>query len=161
MKLLHLQLFWYEKHHTLLEMEDLPILTPAQEQELREWAKTRRKILSYEVHQQPWVKVNVDGFSSILELKPNGTLVEKTCSVSAVYRAYGRSATASCLSKSSAVNSSSNTKLLVTPKTMCTVVSSTSTAKSVPIASLPNSRIIKPIQFDVEKGAQVLLFCCG
>ncbi|ARV75282.1 MULTISPECIES: hypothetical protein [Vibrio] len=77
MKLLHLQLFWYEKHHTLLEMEDLPILTPAQEQELREWAKTRRKILSYEVHQQPWVKVNVDGFSSILELKPNGTLVEK------------------------------------------------------------------------------------
>ena len=77
MKLLHLQLFWYEKHHTLLEMENLPTLTPAQEQELREWAKTRRKILSYEVHQQPWVKVNVDGFSSILELKPNGTLVEK------------------------------------------------------------------------------------
>ena len=77
MKLLHLQLFWYEKHHTLLEMEDLPILTPAQEQELRKWAKTRRKILSYEVHQQPWVKVNVDGFSSLLELKPNGTLVEK------------------------------------------------------------------------------------
>ncbi|NVJ55629.1 MAG: hypothetical protein HWE19_04650 [Vibrionaceae bacterium] len=77
MKLLHLQLFWYEKHHTLLEMENLPPLTPAQEQELREWAKTRRKILSYEVHQQPWVKVNVDGFSSILELKPNGTLVEK------------------------------------------------------------------------------------
>ena len=77
MKLLHLQLFWYEKHHTLLEMEDLPILTPAQEQGLRKWAKTRRKILSYEVHQQPWVKVNVDGFSSLLELKPNGTLVEK------------------------------------------------------------------------------------
>jgi hypothetical protein len=77
MKLLHLQLFWYEKHHTLLEMEDLPILTPAQEKELREWAKTRRKILSYEVHQHAWLKVNVDGFSSTLHLKPNGTLVEK------------------------------------------------------------------------------------
>lgn len=77
MKLLHLQLFWYEKHHTLLEMEDLPVLTPTQEQELKEWVKCRRKILSYEAHQQPWVKVNVDGFSSTLHLKPNGTLVEQ------------------------------------------------------------------------------------
>lgn len=77
MKLLHLQLFWYEKHHTLLEMENLPVLTSAQEKELQDWAKTRRKILSYEVHQQPWVKISVDGFSSILELKANGKLVEK------------------------------------------------------------------------------------
>ncbi|MFV0576449.1 MAG: hypothetical protein ACK5NC_13690 [Vibrio sp.] len=77
MKLLHLQLFWYEKYHALLEMEDLPILSPTQEQELKEWIKTRRKILTFEVHQQPWVKVNIDGFSSILELKPNGKLTEK------------------------------------------------------------------------------------
>ncbi len=77
MKLLHLQLFWYEKHHTLLEMEDLPSLTPAQEQELKEWVKQRRKILSYEVHQQTWVKVNVDGFASQIRLNPNGTLSEK------------------------------------------------------------------------------------
>ncbi len=77
MKLLHLQLFWYETHHILLEMENLPVLTPAQQKTFAEWAKTRRKILSYEVHQQPWVKVKADGFSSILELKPNGSLIEK------------------------------------------------------------------------------------
>ncbi|WP_087020634.1 hypothetical protein [Thaumasiovibrio subtropicus] len=77
MKLLHLQLFWYETYHTLLEMEDLPILTPSQEAALKKWSKTRRKILSYEMHQQPWLKVNVDGFSSQLELKPNGTLIER------------------------------------------------------------------------------------
>ncbi|OXX54395.1 hypothetical protein B9J80_07395 [Vibrio sp. V12_P9A6T4] len=77
MKLLHLQLFWYEKHHTLLEMEALPTLTPIQEQALAEWVKCRRKILSFEAHQHTWVKVNVDGFSSALHLKPNGTLVER------------------------------------------------------------------------------------
>ncbi|OXX21415.1 hypothetical protein [Vibrio sp. V08_P9A1T1] len=77
MKLLHLQLFWYEKHHTLLEMEALPTLTPTQEQALAEWVKCRRKILSFEAHQHTWVKVNVDGFSSALHLKPNGTLVER------------------------------------------------------------------------------------
>ncbi|WP_047688781.1 hypothetical protein [Vibrio sp. ZOR0018] len=77
MKLLHLQLFWYEKHHTLLEMEVLPTLTPTQEQALAEWVKCRRKILSFEAHQHTWVKVNVDGFSSALHLKPNGTLVER------------------------------------------------------------------------------------
>lgn len=77
MKLLHLQLFWYEKHHTLLEMEALPTLTPSQEQALAEWVKCRRKILSFEAHQHTWVKVNVDGFSSALHLKPNGTLVER------------------------------------------------------------------------------------
>jgi hypothetical protein len=76
MKLLHLQLFWYEQHHTLLEMEDLPTLTPAQAQALRAWSQQRRKILSYEVHQHPWVKVNIDGFSSMLHLQPNGTLSE-------------------------------------------------------------------------------------
>lgn len=77
MKLLHLQLFWYEKHHTLLELEALPQLSPAQQQELEEWIKTRRKILSYEVHQHAWIKVNADGFSSLLTFKPNGTLIEK------------------------------------------------------------------------------------
>ncbi|EGR0792299.1 hypothetical protein ACN1SY_000910 [Vibrio cholerae] len=77
MKLLHLQLFWYEKHHTLLELEALPQLSPAQQQELEEWVKTRRKILSYEVHQHAWIKVNADGFSSLLTFKPNGTLIEK------------------------------------------------------------------------------------
>ncbi len=77
MKLLHLQLFWYEKHHTLLEMEALPTLTPTQEQALIEWVKCRRKILSFEAHQHTWVKVNVDGFSSALHLKPNGTLFER------------------------------------------------------------------------------------
>lgn len=77
MKLLHLQLFWYEKHHTLLEMEALPTLTLTQEQALAEWVKCRRKILSFEAHQHTWVKVNVDGFSSALHLKPNGTLVER------------------------------------------------------------------------------------
>lgn len=76
MKLLHLQLFWFEKHHTLLEMEDLPTLTPTQEKELKKWVSKRRKILSYEVHPQPWVKVNIDGFSSQIQLKPNGTLTE-------------------------------------------------------------------------------------
>lgn len=77
MKLLHLQLFWYENHHTLLEMEALPTLTSSQEQALAEWVKCRRKILSFEAHQHTWVKVNVDGFSSALHLKPNGTLVER------------------------------------------------------------------------------------
>ncbi|MGC9421892.1 hypothetical protein [Vibrio sp.] len=77
MKLLHLQLFWYEKHHTLLEMEALPTLTPTQEQALIEWVKCRRKILSFEAHQHTWVKVNMDGFSSALHLKSNGTLVEQ------------------------------------------------------------------------------------
>ncbi|EGQ9188533.1 hypothetical protein O1C43_002862 [Vibrio cholerae] len=77
MKLLHLQLFWYEKHLTLLELEALPQLSPAQQQELEEWIKTRRKILSYEVHQHAWIKVNADGFSSLLTFKPNGTLIEK------------------------------------------------------------------------------------
>jgi hypothetical protein len=77
MKLLHLQLFWYEKYHTLLELEDLPHLTSQQEAELKTWLHQRRKLLSYEVHQQQWVKVNVDGFSSILVLKPNGDLTEQ------------------------------------------------------------------------------------
>lgn len=77
MKLLHLQLFWYEKHHTLLEMEALPGLTPAQAQELKEWVKHRRKILSFEAHQRPWIKVNVDGFASELHLNPNGSLIER------------------------------------------------------------------------------------
>lgn len=77
MKLLHLQLYWYEKHHTLLELEDLPLLTPQQESGLRLWLNQRRKLLSYEVHQQQWVKVNIDGFSSILILKPNGDLTEQ------------------------------------------------------------------------------------
>ncbi|MEI8631331.1 hypothetical protein P4S72_02820 [Vibrio sp. PP-XX7] len=77
MKLLHLQLFWYEQHHTLLEMEALPDLSLTQEQQLKEWLKQRRKILTYEVHQHPWVKVNIDGFSSMLSLNPNGTLTEQ------------------------------------------------------------------------------------
>jgi hypothetical protein len=77
MKLLHLQLYWYEKHHTLLEMEDLPQLSAAQLSDLKSWLAQRRKILSYEVHPQAWVKVNVDGFSSTLVLKPNGQLVER------------------------------------------------------------------------------------
>ena len=77
MKLLHLQLFWYEKHHTLLEMEDLPLLTPRQESELRDWLAKRRKLLSYEVHAQPWVRINIDGFSSTLTLKPNGQVEEQ------------------------------------------------------------------------------------
>ncbi|MCE0494508.1 hypothetical protein [Vibrio salinus] len=77
MKLLHLQLFWYEKHHTLLEMEDLPQLTPNQQAELKQWIATRRKILSFEVHQQSWVKVNIDGHSSLLVLNPTGQLSEQ------------------------------------------------------------------------------------
>ncbi|CAM3545374.1 hypothetical protein VA7868_03048 [Vibrio aerogenes CECT 7868] len=77
MKLLHLQLFWYEYHHTLLEMEDLPVLTPAQMKIFQEWVKTRRKLLKYEVHQQVWVKTNVDGASSILTFSPDGTLTEQ------------------------------------------------------------------------------------
>lgn len=77
MKLLHLQLFWYEKHHILLEMEDLPTLTPYQETELKQWCAGRRKILNYEVHPQSWVKVNVDGYSSTLNLKSNGQLMEQ------------------------------------------------------------------------------------
>lgn len=77
MKLLHLQLFWYEKHHTLLEMEDLPLLTQRQESELKEWLHKRRKLLSYEIHAQPWVKVNIDGFSSALQLSPSGKVVEQ------------------------------------------------------------------------------------
>ncbi len=77
MKLLHLQLFWYEKYHALLDMEDLPTLSPSQAQELKHWLKKRRKILAYEVHHQPWVKVNVDGSSSSLLLLPNGALTEQ------------------------------------------------------------------------------------
>ncbi|SHO59022.1 hypothetical protein [Vibrio quintilis] len=77
MKLLHLQLFWYEYHHTLLEMEDLPVLSPAQMKIFQEWMKTRRKILKYEVHQQAWVKTNIDGASSVLNFSPDGTLTEK------------------------------------------------------------------------------------
>ena len=76
MKLLHLQLFWYEKHHTLLEMEDLPELSPAQHEELANWVKGRRKILNFEVHQHPWVKVNIEGGSSCLRLLPNGKVTE-------------------------------------------------------------------------------------
>ncbi|MBF9000926.1 hypothetical protein [Vibrio nitrifigilis] len=76
MKRLHLQLFWYEKHHTLLEMEDLPELSPTQHNELAEWIKGRRKILKFEVHQHPWVKVNIEGGSSCLRLLPNGKLSE-------------------------------------------------------------------------------------
>ncbi len=77
MKLLHLQLFWFEKHHILLELEDLPELTNSQQAELKQWIKSRRKLLSFEVHQQVWVKVNSDGFSSELIINPNGTLIEK------------------------------------------------------------------------------------
>jgi len=77
MKLLHQQLFWCEKYHTLLKMEELPHLTSRQVQELKEWGKNHRKILSYEVHQQLWLKLNKDGFPSVLDLKPNGSLVEK------------------------------------------------------------------------------------
>ncbi|WP_059122630.1 hypothetical protein [Vibrio sp. MEBiC08052] len=77
MKLIHLQLFWYEKYHTLLDMEDLPTLSPTQAQELKHWLRQRRKILAYEVHHQPWVKVNVEGASSSLCLLPNGTLTEQ------------------------------------------------------------------------------------
>lgn len=77
MKRLHLQLFWYERYQALLEMEDLPILTDSQLSELNVWMKKRRKILNYEVYQQPWIKVNEDGFSSIMELHPGGKLVEK------------------------------------------------------------------------------------
>lgn len=77
MKLLHLQLFWYEKYNMLLEMEDLPTLSPQQEKELKEWGKTRRKILSYEAHQHSWIKVSTEGCSSILELLPSGKVSEK------------------------------------------------------------------------------------
>ncbi|MCY9870114.1 hypothetical protein [Vibrio barjaei] len=77
MKLLHLQLFWHQTQNTLLEMEDLPVLTEQQQQDFKLWMKKRRKILSFEVHQQSWVKVNQDGFSSLIELRPNGSLVER------------------------------------------------------------------------------------
>ncbi len=75
MKLLHLQLFWHQTQNTLLEMEDLPVLTEQQQRDFKLWMKKRRKILSFEVHQQSWVKVNQDGFSSLIELRPNGSLV--------------------------------------------------------------------------------------
>ncbi|GAL20692.1 hypothetical protein ACPV5O_19855 [Vibrio maritimus] len=77
MKLLHLQLFWQQTQNTLLELEDLPTLTEQQQVEFNQWIKQCRKLLSFEVHQQPWVKVNQDGFTSLLELSPNGTLIER------------------------------------------------------------------------------------
>jgi hypothetical protein len=58
-------------------MEDLPVLSATQESDLKVWVGRRRKILAYEVHAQPWVKVNVDGFSSMLTLNPNGQLIER------------------------------------------------------------------------------------
>ncbi|MEC6798041.1 hypothetical protein CTM76_16815 [Photobacterium phosphoreum] len=77
MKRIHLQLFFYETTQTLLELEDLPHLTTNQTIECQQWYKTKRKILNFEVHSQSWVKVTLDGFSSQLELQPNGKLIEK------------------------------------------------------------------------------------
>ncbi|WP_305419289.1 hypothetical protein [Photobacterium leiognathi] len=77
MKRIHLQLFLYEMTHTLIELEDLPSLSSRQATEFHEWYKTKRKLLNFEVHSQLWVKVNVDGFSTQLQLQPNGKLVEE------------------------------------------------------------------------------------
>ena len=76
MKSLYLQLFMYEKAKSLIDTKNLKILSPTQETEVNEWIKQRRKILSYELHQQTWVKVTHDNTSSELIFSSNGTLVE-------------------------------------------------------------------------------------
>ncbi|MCE4936934.1 hypothetical protein [Aliivibrio fischeri] len=76
MKPLNLQLFWYEKELSLIDTKELTILSATQESEFNEWKKQRRKILSYELHQQTWVKVSNDGASSELLFSSNGTVIE-------------------------------------------------------------------------------------
>lgn len=76
MKPLNLQLFWYEKDQSLIDTKELTKLSSAQESEFNEWEKQRRKILSYELHQQTWVKVSNDGVSSELLFSSNGTVIE-------------------------------------------------------------------------------------
>ncbi|MBD1577876.1 hypothetical protein HC723_15885 [Vibrio sp. S11_S32] len=76
MKPLNLQLFWYEKDQSLIDTKELTKLSAAQESEFNEWEKQRRKILSYELHQQTWVKVPNDGASSELQFNSNGGVTE-------------------------------------------------------------------------------------
>lgn len=76
MKPLNLQLFFYEKDQNLINIKELTKLSAAQESEFNEWKKQRRKILSYELHQQMWVKVTNDGTSSELLFSSNGTVTE-------------------------------------------------------------------------------------
>ena len=77
MTLLHEQLFWAETQHQLLELESLPELTQRQRDELSAWCKKRRKILNYEVALQPWIKVNIDGETTEVNMFPSGKAVEK------------------------------------------------------------------------------------
>jgi len=77
MTLLHQQLFWVESQHTLLELDDLPELSPRQESDYSAWCKKRRKILNYEVSAQHWVRVNIEGEATELHLYPNGKAEEK------------------------------------------------------------------------------------
>lgn len=77
MKAIHLQLFWFERHQTLLDFDELPELTPAQVDLLKAWAKNKRKILKFEVHQQPWIKIGYDGNATQIICKPTGEVFEE------------------------------------------------------------------------------------
>jgi hypothetical protein len=77
MTLLHLQLFWGESQQTFLGLDGLPDLSRRQQNELQQWCNKRRKILKFEAHSQPWVKINSKGESTELQLKANGAAFEK------------------------------------------------------------------------------------
>lgn len=77
MTLLHLQLFWVENQYKLLSLDNLPHLSERQKGELESWCKKRRKILNFEVHLQPWVKITGDGDSTEVTLRPNGNAFEQ------------------------------------------------------------------------------------
>ncbi|MFC1234008.1 hypothetical protein [Vibrio sp. F74] len=77
MTLLHIQLFWVENQYKLLSLDNLPHLSERQKEELESWCKKRRKILNFEVHLQPWVKITSDGESTEVILRPNGKAYEQ------------------------------------------------------------------------------------
>ncbi|MFA0441238.1 hypothetical protein BCU70_00695 [Vibrio sp. 10N.286.49.C2] len=77
MNSLYFQLFWREKHGVMLEVNGVPDLPKRLEDEFTQWINNRKKIMSFEVNLQSWVKVDEDGSSTHIELKPNGTLTEK------------------------------------------------------------------------------------
>lgn len=76
MTLLHLQLFWGESQNTFLGLNSLPTLSDRQESELKQWSRSRRKILRHEAHSQPWIKVGSNGESTQITLKPSGRATE-------------------------------------------------------------------------------------
>ena len=78
MTLLHQQLYYYESEHKLCSLAFLPHFSVEQQKAFKLWYAHRRKILNYEVHQQTWIKVDIEGQAKKIRLLPNGKAQQMT-----------------------------------------------------------------------------------